>query len=303
MINDLILITACLKVDNLFKIAKSIKENLSKTKLNVLWAIVIDAYNNDNKSVQKLLPELEELLVSYGINYKFFLSGKPNQKNYGGDMFNEPLRELKRTMFANKNAFVYILDDDNIIHPFLFDRVNKIAEYNGDSDKIYVLTCVGEYGEICESYKSIFMREVIYPYPPTNYIVPYQIALDPSQALHTLNFIMNWKYTTDAGERKENEMFPPDAIYDIELYYYITKEDRDYFVCYDEIDEHYSCKYSERNTYHNGLRTDAEIDEYLDALENTDLSSSYIVVQPKGKQPKMFPITGDIAKEALKKLK
>lgn len=301
MINDLILITACLKVDNLFKIANSIKENLNKTNLNVLWAIVIDGYNADNEKIQKIIPELEELLVSYCINYKFFLSGKPNQKNYGGDMFNGPLTELKNTMFWNKNAFVYILDDDNIIHPFLFDRLNKIAEYNGDSDKIYVLTCVGEYGEVCDSYKNVFMREV--PFKDKISIVPYQIGLDPSQAIHTLNFIMNWKYTASNGERKENKMFPPNAIYDVELYYYLCKENRDNFVCYNEIDKNFNYCYSERNSFHNGLRTDDEIDEYIESLENTDLSSSYIVVQTKDKKPKMFPINSNIAKEALKKLK
>lgn len=300
MINDIILITACLKVDNLFKIANSIKENLHRTNLNVLWAIVIDGYNADNEKVQKIVPKLEELLVSYGINYKFFLSGKPNQKNYGGDMFNEPLTELKRTIFRNKNAFVYILDDDNIIHPFLFDRLNKIAEYNGDSDKIYVLTCVGEYGEVCDAYKDIFMRECVFD---GRFIVPYQIGLDPSQALHTLNFIMNWKYTAQNGERMENKMFPPNAVYDVELYYNLVRENRDNFVCYNEIDKDFSYCYSERNSFHNGLRTNEEIDEYIEALENTDLSSSYVVVQTKDKKPKMFPITSDIAKEILKKIK
>lgn len=299
MINDIILLTACLKIENLFDIAKSIKENMAKTTLNVIWAISIDAYNSDNDKVQKLIPELDALLEEYGINHVFFLSGKPNQKNYGGDMFNKPLIELKKTMFKNKNAFVYILDDDNIIHPFLFDRLNRISEFNCDNDRIYVLTCVGEYGEVCESYKDAFMREVV---NGKHYFVPYQLALDPSQALHTLNFIMNWEYVDANGKLKKGKMFPSESTYDVNLYYFLAKKNRDCFVCYDEIDgPKYFGIY--RNSFHNGLRTKKDIEEYIDSLKESKLSSSYIVVQTNDKEPKMFPITKEIAEMVLSELK
>lgn len=298
MINDLILLTACKHVENLFDIEKSIKENKERLKLDLFWIISIDKYNSDIETITKFLPDFENLLKQDNINYALFFSGKPNQRNYGGDMYNGPLKFVKDKIYSNKNAFVYILDDDNIIHPFLFDRINEIAEFNGDNDKIYVLTCVGEYGEICESNSEIFMKQMQYD---GYYRIPFQYALDPSQALQTLNIVLNWEYQDRDGNICHGG-FPPSATYDIDLYPYLYFSHKEYFVCHDKIDD-FNWVNSKKNTFHNGLRKQKEIEEYLDSLESTDLSSSYIVVQTNEKESKMFPITSDIAKEVLKKLK
>ena len=298
MINDLILLTASMHVENLFDVEKSIKENKDRLKLNLLWVISIDRYNSDIETVIKSLPDLENLLKEDDIKYAIFLSGKPNQGNYGGDMYNDPLKFVKEKLFKEKNAFVYILDDDNIVHPFLFDRVNEISEFNGDNDKIYVLTCVGDYGEICESNSEIFMKQMQYE---GYYRIPFQYALDPSQALQTLNLVLSWEYKDRDGNICRGG-FPPSVTYDIDLYPYLYFTNKEYFVCHDKIDD-FNWTNSFKNTFHNGLRKQEEIEEYIDSLESTDLSSSYIVVQTKEKMSKMFPITSDIAKEVLKKLK
>ena len=151
VIKDLVLLTACLRFRNLYDIAKSIHDNMEDTSLNILWVIVFDINNINDMELQDFLPGFTERMSEYGIKYELTMSGNQNQKNYGGDMFNQPLIRIKSTLFRDKNAFVYILDDDNIIHPFLFKRIEKIASINNGEDKIYVLTCVGHYGEICES--------------------------------------------------------------------------------------------------------------------------------------------------------
>lgn len=298
-INDLILITACIRFKNLYDIAKSIYENMHSTSLNILWVIALDMNNIKNPELDIFLPKFIEKVEEYGINYKLCMSGKPNQKNYGGDMFNDPLKKLRENEFRNKNAFVYILDDDNIVHPFLFRRVDEISKINNGEDKIYVLTCVGGYGEICDSYSDVFMGKIYYP--DMVYRIPYQLALDPSQALHTLDLIFTWEYTDGNGEKRGGG-FPGGAHYDVDLYQYLYKEHSDLFVTYDMIDEKPNFACSLRNTYHNGLRTKSDFDRCLYWMDNSKTVSSYMVVQTEDLGPLMFPVPKDITKETLEKM-
>ena len=95
--NYLTIITPCIRQENLDKIKKS----MDFTK-NILWMIVYDTTNNSFEHKYKG----ETKIIEY--DCPGFKGGKGNpQRNFG----------------LNKvtNGFIYFLDDDNIVHPKLWD--------------------------------------------------------------------------------------------------------------------------------------------------------------------------------------
>ena len=79
-------------------------------------------------------------------------SGKPNQKNYGGSLYNQPLKNFVESYNIN-NPFVYIFDDDNLIHPNLFPTLKLFQQINFDNKEIIVLNCVFQEGYIKPLYE------------------------------------------------------------------------------------------------------------------------------------------------------
>ena len=79
----------------------------------IMWAV----YGN----------QIEAAYVKEGVNV--YYSGKPNQSNCGGDLFNIPLSNFIHENNLD-NPWIYILDDDNIIHPRLISSFIKCANNN-----------------------------------------------------------------------------------------------------------------------------------------------------------------------------
>jgi hypothetical protein len=121
--NYIILLTALLRSDNLPIMLDSIKhtfgsttEEMRKNGYEVLWVIVRDKYNCKPDGVAKFY----EILFNEGFPFLGFESGIEGQKNYGGDMYNVALKYLFQTYLEQDiDPWVYIFDDDNILHPLM----------------------------------------------------------------------------------------------------------------------------------------------------------------------------------------
>ena len=113
MKETLILLTGTCRYDNLYALSKLTIKEIHKYNdvIDIYWLICLDSYNGSCN-----IELFEKSLIDNNIKYKICYSGKPNQSNYGGDLFN-------------------ILDDDNIIHPRLISSFIKCANNNFYGDK------------------------------------------------------------------------------------------------------------------------------------------------------------------------
>ena len=91
MKETLILITGSMYWDNLIDVGKSINLHYDKYKdnFNIIWLICKDQYNGYGN-----IDSCIDYLNTTNIDYIIKDSGLPNQKNYGGDLFNIPLQEV-----------------------------------------------------------------------------------------------------------------------------------------------------------------------------------------------------------------
>jgi len=97
------IITPCSRVEHLETISKTIPKECS-------WVIVYDSNHND-----KILP--------YG---DIILRPKNVSGNYGKPHINYALDNLKLTY----SDWIYVLDDDNIIHPEWYENVKSMCNKN-----------------------------------------------------------------------------------------------------------------------------------------------------------------------------
>ena len=100
------IITRCTRQNNLMEISKTITNNLFK----INWYVLFDS--NGVKEVDtKLLADL----TNVGCIIRF-INGTPNDYGYG--MINTILDEISK-------GWIYILDDDNIMHENFYGEINK----------------------------------------------------------------------------------------------------------------------------------------------------------------------------------
>lgn len=250
---DLVLLTAALRLDNLKYIGENIY-NIFKNEKDIIptWIICIDQYNyiGDIEYLKKYLCDFyNKTNITYGIYYQ----GKKNTKNYGGALFNEPLKDLKNNYFINSDPLVYILDDDNFLNKNIISyiKTNCIDSiYN-----VWWLNMLDEYGT------QRFVREIDRlanikgTGSNTGYAVIHPAAsLDPSQLIIHLDFLIAVGGFSDA------------YTYDYDFMNNIfTKKDFDKNIAYTNTrfrDENFII-----NSYHNGLYNENIIDELLKFYE------------------------------------
>ena len=119
---NIILLTAVTRPKNLPIMAESVRRVFGAAKsertengFNVTWIVVRDRYNCKGS-----LEEVKSKLDGCGVDFSVTESGKEGKKNYGGDLFNEPLSELFLSKLSNgEDPWIYIFDDDNILHPLM----------------------------------------------------------------------------------------------------------------------------------------------------------------------------------------
>lgn len=296
---NLLLITACLRHKNLYKIADSIASASSHFDFHITWLIVFDKYNC--KITQNEKDDLSKYLTNLNIDFIFEERGDEGKPNYGGTMFNEPLRIMKETVFKDINPYVYIMDDDNIFHPFLLYALKNADEKNFPEDKILVLTKVGKYGEVGEAYEDILMKRVYYDKNGVTYWrIPIPVFIDPSQAIFRLDDFFTWDYYAESGEHIVGKITERSE-YDCDL---VSLYDRfpEKFITFEKylFDGYYD---SYRTCFHNGLRTDEEIEHYNTELKDSNIISSYVFFESEKLRPMIFPVTDELAKQIMELIK
>ena len=281
MEQDIIFLTAALRLDNLEYLAKSIKKTkLANPEFRIHWAICIDRYNaysqpfadgdsltigevKDDKLTALAKDIGEEYLDNNRIDGSVFFSGKPNQLNYGGDIFNGPLHFLKERRFRDSNPLVYILDDDNLVHPLLLPTLKKIIDKGIDiSDKFVWLTKKSAYGFTAEAWHENAYAQI--PIPGTDIWKCYEVfAADPSQMIQSLDMLLNLEYKEDRPYHgaDPNGGMPCGFQYDSDLYLGQWWQNPGRFLFFPAWIDKNDFIHDVPCTYHNALCTNNEFEE------------------------------------------
>lgn len=279
MEQDIIFITATLRLDNLEYLAKSIKKaKLANPEFRIHWAICIDRYNaysqpfagGDPLSIGKVEDDKltmlaqdigQEYLDNNRIEGSVFFSGKPNQPNYGGDIFNGPLHFLKEQKFRDSNPLVYILDDDNLVHPLLLPTLKKILQKGIDiSNKFVWLTKKSAYGFTAEAWHENAYAQILIP--GTDIWKCYEVfAADPSQMIQSLDMLLNLEYREDWPYHgaDPNGGMPCGFQYDTDLYLGQWWQNPSRFLFFPAWIDKNEFIHDVPCTYHNALCTNDEL--------------------------------------------
>lgn len=298
--------TACLKQENLVKIARSIIESQNQNPdFSICWLIIIDQYNSTLMKMsedvqQQFIMRLHKLLVDNDIQHVIEYSGKPGQKNYGGDMFNEPLKRLQNTPIV-KNSMLYILDDDNIVHPLLLPTIKRALDHGFSRGRILWLTKQSEYGYIAEAVRDNAYAKI--NIPKTNEWKCWEVfSLDPSQAVQWVEDVYDWKpvgNNLDYPGAGPDGMFPAGFYYDSALYFGRYEILPESFMFFDEFLDAPSWVHDIPSTYHNGLRSRIDYIKGNKLLsENSDEKiAAHFSISGENTYSKIFPVSEDLARK------
>ncbi len=222
--------------------------------------------------LQKCAELITDLTIANTTNIDYIIkdSGLPNQKNYGGDLFNIPLQEV----IAERNlddAWVYVMDDDNVLHPNLFYTFNKIIN-NHNIEEIYggiILTKKSMTGHVHEMH----YHSICHPSTDNNIISIFNIP-DPSQCILRYSFIKN------------NGFIPGEVNYDYKWFMPNIRNYKDQFIYYNDYNGWFSDMI---NAYHNNLRHLEDIEKYINDF---NYKETYIdvAIQNEDTNPLNFPI-------------
>ena len=274
MKETLILITGLYRFNNLIYIAKSINEcyDKYKDKFNIIWLICKDIYNGHGDYTDGL-----NYLLTTNIDYVIKHTGKPNQKNYGGDLFNEPLQELIKERYLD-DAWCYIMDDDNILHPNLFYTFNKIINNIDTSDKYgIILTKRSGSSHVHEMHHQSICNTCA-----NNMIYIFNIP-DPSQCILKYSFI------------RDNGFIPGEVNYDYKWFIPTIRDNKDNFIYFNDYNGWFSDMI---NAYHNNLRYTEDIDKFINDFTTKETYID-IAIQNEDTTPVNFPIIKSETKEKI----
>lgn len=123
--NILNIITRCTRTTNIRQVFESIQKN--KQDFSVRWYVLFDLSNMSDISSDILIFLKDKSQIR-------FYESEPN--DYGHDMLNKTFDEID-------TGFVYILDDDNIIHPNFFKLLKDWTDFNSDKDGLIFSQKIG----------------------------------------------------------------------------------------------------------------------------------------------------------------
>lgn len=255
----IVLSAICHRGYNLGKMFESIKNNLcNDAKNHVTWIICPDKYHNadDFTSIVEKCKEYSEENPWFG--WFLYPSGKDQDENYGGDIFNEPLKNIL-PYYENENTWVYVLDDDNTINPLMGEIVNKsidIAE---------------QYSKKCICFNMLYEDGVLAPYVDKYFNIVtkegrtahYQIV-DPSQLLIKSNLLI------------ERGGYPSGFDYDKEIWNFLKEEGFNEILFPNVfLGNYYMNNYQ---TTHNGISSNERKMKGKCILDNDEAKSCYISI-------------------------
>lgn len=251
MKDNVILLTGIYRLYNLHNMFKSFEPqfNKYKDKINFTWVICVDRYNRIGS-----LEDTLDIINEAGINFVVYYVGKEGQPNYGGDLYNDALYSTKQKYFKEvEDPWVYIFDDDNIIHPFLFDFFLRAREKFYDR-RIIVASMLNEGGITREPYidnigcavkRNVLGDDWIY----------ISFIPDPSQTFLKYSII------------EEHNFFQNESTYDFLWLLPVVYKHKEETVFYNDLD---GFGKDRMYSYHNGLRTLSDINAFM--KYNDDIS-------------------------------
>lgn len=279
---DLIFVTAAFRLKNLTAIADSIREAMRNyPELKYSWHICVDQYNAKGD-----LYKLCNYLSTYNIPHLIIKSGKPNQPNYGGDIMGDGIYCIDETY---NNPWIYILDDDNIVHPMIPEIIHRIKNnfLKIESKEIIWTTCTWFTGKMVETYKGLAFQ----PCPDLERggtILSQFTYADPSQVLMRKSIYD--KYGPMPGGFRYD--------FDWLLPLMRTELQNDNVVVYSDIDGFCKDKF---HTWHNGLRTVDDLESSTEALNHDDIVYPYFVVNSNNlnRDSRAYPVSRELAKKII----
>ncbi len=242
MRESLILITGLYRCDNLFALSQSVIEeaNKYKDKFDIYWLICLDQYNGFGDISKGI-----DNLYKSNINWQIRPTGKPNQNNYGGDLFNEPLIAFVDEFKIN-NPWVYVLDDDNIIHPRLLYIFDKCLDNNFFNNK-EIITTINKWNTGHNREIDLFLLK----YTNDSNTRLEWFLFDPSQVILRYSIIERYGF------------YKNDLLYDLYWLNYpmiYTEVDNDNVIFYNDYDGGFGKHIV--SSYHNGLIQLNQIDNF-----------------------------------------
>lgn len=271
---DLVILTGAYRLDNLKIQVKSIKNSLQKYACDfyVTWLICKDQYNAyGNLDIDLIFNEVS----NSGMLFQAFMMdvGKPNQPNYGGDLFNEPVQWFLSNN-PHVNPWFYILDDDNLMHPYIFRTLLRCQEL---SKRIIWMTKIRETGIVDQAIKETAFSKYILG---DEYFIPTNFCADPSQLL------IKGDLLTEVGG------YGSGFKYDFEWCTPLCQKYIDEVAFYNNFDDNID----DIHCYHNGIRSKKEIEEIDSALKYDPVVEGHFQLSVDGLKPKIFPIRSELAK-------
>lgn len=112
--NILNIITRCTRLDNIHKVKESI---FNTKKFDIKWWVLFDTSN-----IKQIDGDVLSMLQECDANFKF-ING--NVGDYGHNLINKTIDQID-------SGFIYVLDDDNILHENFYDRISDIIDENPD---------------------------------------------------------------------------------------------------------------------------------------------------------------------------
>ena len=135
--DTLVILTRCSRPTYIKKVAESvvnlwqqIESQMDENIIKIYHVIIFDKYKLTKEQMRSIVDEAKELYYwEMGISLMIEYRGKKNDTKYGTTMLVESANNLMSRFSEDFDPWVYILDDDNVIHPnfaqVLFNHMNE----------------------------------------------------------------------------------------------------------------------------------------------------------------------------------
>lgn len=281
----ILLLTAAYRWDGLYRIAQSIYEAACLNPTVKLHWIICKDHHRGSGDIESAIWYCNE----HNMLYSVIDAGKSNEDidwtqprpgNFGGDMYNEPLMQVMNTYYPNEDPWVYILDDDNLLHPMLPDAVIK-SELVSNGRRCIWLTKMRSTGVIDEADRDL--ANGVFTKHDGSWVIPMIFSPDPSQMVIKHSLI------------KERGYYHPYSTYDYTWMIPLTQECEHEVIYYHEI---FPWNCNKVTAYWNGLRHPHQLAEDIKALENKELTAThfYLETPDPNKEPHIYPVSPKLAR-------
>lgn len=262
--DKLILLTAGVRLDNLIEVGKSIVYNTPPTA-DLTWLIVVDKFHAKgyvNGVVRYCKRNHIDFLIEYG--------GDGKDRTFGGVLYNEPLKKLITKLGGD--PWVYVLDDDNYFHPFLW---NFFEEGSKSGKRLLWTSLQMDTGKMREANCGSALTK--YSWKGQTYGLDLTTP-DPSQVIMRSSLIF------------EEGGFGSGPLYDFEWLTPLAQKHLDEIYWYHDYE---GFGQDNCHSYWNGLCTLKDLMDVYARQHNSQCVASHLLVQPFGARNKLIPLTSE----------